>query len=433
MIILGGRIRLTAAGRALHHRNYRLFFIGQLISVTGTNMQTLAQAWLVGTLVGWNQAVVYIGLLGIVQTLPVMVLSLFGGIIADIWPKRRTLIATQAAAGALALVLGGLSWFGVVAVWHVFLLGFLLGVVNAIDMPTRQAFVMEMVGRDDVANGVALNSALMNGARIVGPAMAGIVIGVFGTALCFILNGLSFAAVIVGLLVMREAELLRLPTLARPGTVGEVGSNLAEGLHYAWETPLVRLVLVTIGIVNIFGLNFFNIVLPVLAASTLKVGASGLGFLSASLGLGALASALAVAAMERPRLKVLVAGCLLVAIAELVLAATTSFEVALVAVFVTGVGLIASSASGNSLIQLTVPGPLRGRVMSMWTTVVVGSSPLGNVLTGAVGGLLGISAALIMAGATVLVADGAAVVAVMRGYLHTEAGSPHPTKEEVGD
>ena len=165
MIALGGSIRLTAAGRALRHRNFRLFFIGQLISVTGTNMQTLAQAWLVGTLVGWDKAVVYIGLLGIVQTLPVMVLSMFGGIIADIWPKRRTLIATQTAAGALALVLGCLSWLGVVAVWQVFLLGLLLGVVNAIDMPTRQAFVMEMVGPEDVANGVALNSALMNGAR----------------------------------------------------------------------------------------------------------------------------------------------------------------------------------------------------------------------------------------------------------------------------
>ncbi len=431
MIALGGRIRLTAAGRALRHRNFRLFFIGQLISVTGTNMQTLAQAWLVGTLVGWDKAVVYIGLLGIVQTLPVMVLSMFGGIIADIWPKRRTLIATQTAAGALALVLGCLSWLGVVAVWQVFLLGFLLGVVNAIDMPTRQAFVMEMVGPEDVANGVALNSALMNGARIIGPAVAGIVIGVLGTAVCFILNGLSFGAVIVGLLMMRETELLRPARLARPGSLGEVGSNLAEGLHYAWATPLVRLVLGTIGIVNIFGLNFFNIVLPVLAASTLHVGATGLGFLSASLGLGALASALTVAAMERPRVRVLVGGCLLVALAELVLAATTSYPVALIAVFVTGVGLIASSSSGNSLIQVTVPGPLRGRVMSLWTTVVVGSSPLGNVLTGAVGGLLGIPAALIMAGATVLAADGAAVAAVMRGYLHAEGDPIHLADDGV--
>ena len=184
MIVMGGQTRVGAAGRALRHRNFRLFFLGQLISVSGTNMQALAQAWLVGTLVGWNQAVVYIGLLGIVQTLPVMVLSLFGGIMADIWPKRATLVRTQTAAGVLALILAALTYLGVVAVWHVFVLAFLLGLVNALDMPTRQAFVMEMVGTEDVANAVALNSAVLNGARILGPAIAGILIGLLGTALC---------------------------------------------------------------------------------------------------------------------------------------------------------------------------------------------------------------------------------------------------------
>ena len=417
MIVMGGRTRVGAAGRALRHRNFRLFFLGQLISVSGTNMQALAQAWLVGTLVGWNQAVVYIGLLGIVQTLPVMVLSLFGGIMADIWPKRATLVRTQTAAGVLALILAALTYLGVVAVWHVFVLAFLLGLVNALDMPTRQAFVMEMVGTEDVANAVALNSAVMNGARILGPAIAGILIGLLGTALCFFLNGLSFGAVIVGLLLMHEAELIPAARLSVPRNLAEVGANLGEGLSYAWRTPIVRLVLVTIGIVNIFGLNFFNIVLPVIAASTLMVGATGFGFLSAALGAGSLLAALGVAALERPRIRVLIGGCLLIGIAEFVLASTAAYPVALAAVFCAGVGLVASSASGNSLIQITVPGPLRGRVMSMWTTVVVGSSPLGNVLTGAVGGMLGVAAALIMAGVTVFVADGWAVASVLRGSL----------------
>ena len=201
-MIQGGRLKFTATGRALKHRNFRLFFFGQLISVSGTWMQTLAQGWLLGTLVGWDKAIVYIGLLGVVQFLPVLVLGLFGGIIADIWPKRRTIIGTQMVAGILALTLGGLDYFHLVQVWHIFVLAFLLGFVNAVDMPTRQSFVVEMVGRDDVANAVALNSAVFNGARIVGPAIAGVLIGVLGTAMCFVLNGLSYGAVMIGLLAM---------------------------------------------------------------------------------------------------------------------------------------------------------------------------------------------------------------------------------------
>ena len=194
-MMLGGRVRIMATGRALRHRNFRLFFFGQLISVTGTWMQTVALGWLLGTLVGWDQAIVYIGLLGVVQFLPVMVLGLFGGIIADMWPKRMTIVGTQIAAGVLALTLGGLDYFHVVAVWHIFVLAFLLGIVNSIDMPARQSFVVEMVGSDDIANAVALNSAVFNGARIVGPAIAGVLIGLLGTALCFILNELSHGAV----------------------------------------------------------------------------------------------------------------------------------------------------------------------------------------------------------------------------------------------
>ena len=203
-MMLGGRVRFTAAGRALRHRNFRLFFFGQLISVTGTWMQTLALGWLMLTLVGPKQAIVYIGLLGAVQFTPVLVLGLFGGIIADIWPKRMTVIGTQTAAGILALTLGALVYFNAVEVWQVFLLAFLLGIVNAVDMPARQSFVVEMVGSDDIANAVALNSAVFNGARIIGPAIAGILIGVLGTALCFFLNGLSYGAVVISLLAMRD-------------------------------------------------------------------------------------------------------------------------------------------------------------------------------------------------------------------------------------
>jgi MFS family permease len=420
-MIVGGRVKLTTAGRALHHRNYRLFFFGQLVSVTGTWMQTVAQGWLLGTLVGWDKAVVYIGLLGVVQSLPVLFLGLFGGIIADIWPKQRTVVGTQLTLGLLALTLGLLAYFHLVVVWHVFVLGFLLGLINVVDMPTRQAFVMEMVGGDDVANAVALNSAVFNGARIVGPAIAGVLIGLVGTALCFVLNALSYGAVVVSLLAMHERELMPAPRLEMPRNLTAVRSNLGEGLGYVRTTPLVLLVLAVGGFVNVFGLNF-NVILPVMAASVLNVGSSGYGFLSAAMGAGALIAALAIATMDRPRLRVLIGGGIVLGVAELALASTKSYPVALAAVFIAGVGAIATSASANSLIQITVPGPLRGRVMSVWMTVWAGSTPIGNGLTGGVGGLLGMPVTLAMGGAMVLAAEAMAAAAVLRGYVRTGGG-----------
>jgi MFS family permease len=438
-MIQGGRVRFTATGRALKHRNFRFFFFGQLISVTGTWMQTLAQAWLIVTLVGSDQAIVYLGLLGAVQFLPVLVLGLFGGIIADVWPKRRTVIGTQMAAGLLALTLGGLDYFHVVAVWHIFVLAFLLGVVNALDMPTRQSFVVEMVGTDDIANAVALNSAVFNGARIVGPALAGVLIGVLGTALCFVLNGLSYGAVVISLLAMRDSELLPSARLAVPRSLAAIRENLGEGLRYVWRTPVVLLAITVIGFVSTFGMNF-NVVLPVMAARVLNVGSNGLGLLFASMGAGALIAALAVATLARPRLRVLIGGGMALGAAELVLASTTAFPVALAAVFFCGVGAIATAASANSLIQIIVPGPLRGRVMSVYTTVFAGSSPIGNGLTGGVGGLWGTPAALVMNGAICFGAQAVAGAAVLRGHIRVDgsggrgrgSGTPGPAPVAQG-
>jgi MFS family permease len=420
-MMLGGRVHFTAAGRALRHRNFRLFFAGQLISVTGTWMQSVAQGWLLVTLVGKDQAIVYLGLLGAVQFLPVLVLGLFGGIIADIWPKRRTVIATQTAAGILALVLGGLVYFQVVQIWHVFVLAFLLGLVNTVDMPARQSFVVEMVGSDDIANGVALNSAVFNGARIVGPAIGGILIAVVGTALCFILNGLSYGAVVIGLLAMRESELRPAVRLAVPKSASAVGSNLAEGLRYVWHTPVVLVAITVIGFVSTFGMNF-NVVLPVMAAGVLNAGPTGFGILYAAMGAGALFAALSVATLPRPHLRVLVGGGMILGIAEFVLAGTSSFAVTAVAVFFMGLGAVATAISANSLIQVTVPGPLRGRVMSVYTTVFTGSTPIGNGLTGGVGGLLGTPAALVMNGAVAFAAEAVIAVALLRGFVPRVGG-----------
>ena len=429
-----GKVRFVAAGRALRHRNFRLFFFGQLVSVTGTWMQSIAQAWLLLSLVGPQQGIVYLGLLGAVQWVPVMVFGLFGGIIVDVWPKRRTVIATQIAAGLLALILGALVYFNVVQVWHVFVLGFLLGLVNIIDMPARQSFVVEMVGPDDVMNGIALNSAVFNSARIVGPAIGGPLIALVGTAMCFILNGLSYGAVVIGLLAMRESELMPAARLAIPRSIGAVRSGLGDGLRYVWQTPPVLLAVAVIGFVSTFGMNF-NVVLPVMAAGALNAGPSGLGLLFASMGAGALTAALTVAMLSRPRLRILVGGGMVLGVSELVLAATNSLPVAAIAVYFCGLGAIATAISANTLVQVTVPGPLRGRVMSVYTTVFAGSTPIGNGLTGGLGGLMGTPAALVMNGSITIAAEAVAAVAVLRGAvprIRDRVGAAGPGAGSVG-
>ena len=260
---------------ALRHRNFRLFWFGQLISLVGTWMQSLAQAWLVLLL---THDPIWLGFVAAIQFLPVLVLGLFGGVIADVLPKRRTIIGTQVASMLLAFVLAGLTFANVVQVWHILVLAALLGLVNAVDMPTRQAFVPEMVGRADITNAVGLNSAIFNAARIVGPAVGGLLIGALGVTACFFLNGLSFVAVIVGLLMMREADLLPAARLARPTSVRDVADTLAEGLRYVRATPVVLLAVVLVGLVSTFAMNF-NVVAPALAQTVLGVGATGLGFL----------------------------------------------------------------------------------------------------------------------------------------------------------
>jgi MFS family permease len=437
--MIGGR-RVPGAGRALRHRNFRLFFFGQLVSVTGTWMQTTAQAWLVLTLVGSNQAAFYLGLLGATQFLPVMILSMFGGMIADLWPKHRTVVATQLTAGVLAMIMAALDGSGVVQVWHIFVLGLALGVVNAVDMPTRQAFVVEMVGHKDVANAVGLNSAVFNAARIVGPATAGILVALVGTATCFFLNSVSYLAVVVGLLLMRDSELMPAERLAMPRSAKEVRNNMAEGLTYVRRTPLVLLVVSMVGVISLFGMNF-NVILPAVAALVLNTGSVGFGLLTASMGLGAMIAALIVAAGSRPRVRLLIGGAMLLGAAEVALAATSVFAVALVVVFLAGLGAVAMAASANSLIQVTVPGPLRGRVMSVYTMVFVGSTPLGNTMTGAVAGGFGTPVAVLGGGLLSLLAAGTAAVAAMRyrdsvglaGGDEGPAPEPLATSTAMGD
>ncbi|MFI5254773.1 MAG: MFS transporter [Candidatus Limnocylindrales bacterium] len=404
---------------AFRHRNFRLFWFGQLISLVGTWMQSVAQAWLVLLL---THDPFWLGVVAAVQFTPVLVLGLFGGILADILPKRRMIIATQTILMALALILAALSWSGVVQVWHVLLLAFCLGLVNAVDMPTRQAFVMDLVGREDVANAVGLNSAMFNAARIVGPAVAGLVIGVVGVTVCFFLNGLSFVAVIVGLLLMREADLHGGARLARPHTLAEVGVNLAEGLRYVRRTPVVLLAVGLVGLVATVGMNF-NVLIPAMANNVLHVGASGFGFLMSSMGLGSLLASLGIAYLGRPRLSVMLGGAFALGTLEVLFAGAGYFPLALVAVFGAGAGAIAMTATANSAIQLATPDALRGRIMSVYMTVFAGSTPVGGLFAGWLASSYGPPAALMVGGtASALVAVGATLWLVRSGHFERDTG-----------
>jgi MFS family permease len=384
-------------GRAFRHRNYRLFFGGQLISLVGTWMQQVAQAWLVLEL---THDPFVLGAVTAVAFLPVLILGLFGGLIADALPKRQTLIVTQTVQMVLAFTLFALTATGSVQVWQIFVLAAVLGITNAVDMPTRQAFTVEMVGREDVANAVALNSAIFNGARIVGPAIAGLTIGFFGgdVSIAFLVNGLSFLAVIIAYAAMREADLHTPPVMARPRSVGEVRDTLAEGLRYVRRTELVLLVTVTVGVVAVFGMNF-GVTIPALAQQVLHTDALGFGFLMTATGIGSLIAALSIAFSGRSRVVIVPLGALVLGIALAAASVITVYPLALVAMLFVGMGAIGMAATANTTIQLTVPDALRGRVISVYTTVFVGSTPIGALLMGWIASTFGVDVSLAVAGA----------------------------------
>jgi len=385
--------------RALRHRNYRHFFSGQLVSLIGTWMQLVAQGWLVLELTGDP---LWLGVVAAAQFGPVLVLGLFGGLIADGLPKRRTLIATQTAAMVLAFVLFGLTATHAVHVAHIVVLALLLGCVNAIDMPTRQAYAVEMVDRGDIGNAVALNSAVFNGARVVGPAIAGLTIAATDISVAFLINGISFLAVIAAYLSMDEESMTSPTPMARPTTVADVVAILGEGLRYVRTTPAVLLPILVVGLVSTLGMNF-SVLIPALARDVLHVGAEGFGFLMAATGVGSLVVSISIAFGRRSRPALVGLGAAALGLAELVLAASGSFGISLLAMFVVGMGGIGMAATANTAIQLQVPDHLRGRVMSVYTTVFAGSTPIGGLIAGAIASAFGVPISIAFGGAGSLV------------------------------
>jgi MFS family permease len=395
---------------AMRHRNYRLFFAGQGLSLIGTWMMTVAQSWLILQLTGDP---LLLGVVAAVQWTPVLVLGLFGGLIADALPKRRTMVATQGFAALLSLTMAILVFTHAIAVWHVIVVAFLLGIRNAFDLPTRQAFAVEMVGRDDVGNAVALNSAMFNGARVIGPAVAGITIGAVGVAAAFFIDAISYLAVIAALLAMREPDLHTRPGIDRPTTVSAALGHLAEGLSYVRRTRPVILAILTVGLVSTFGMNF-TVVIPPFVQEVLHGDATTYGFLMAATGVGSITSALTIAFSGRTMPLVIGLGGTVLGLALLVLGGTSTFPIALVAMFAAGVGGIAMAATANTLVQLAVPDQLRGRVMSVYTTVFAGSTPFGGLVTGAIASGFGAATAITVGGA-LSVATGIGAVATIRG------------------
>jgi MFS family permease len=396
---------LPRAFTSLRQRNYCLYWFGQMISLIGTYMQTIGQAWLVLSLTHspWQ-----LGLVGALQALPMLLFSLVGGVFADRWPKRRLLLVTQSAAMIQALLLWGLIASGTIQLWHLYVLALLLGLADSLDHPTRQAFVIELVGREDLPNAVALNASLSQMTRIVGPGLAGIIIAASSVTMLFLLNALSFLAVLVCLALIKKNAL---HTQALQPTNASKRQNtwqsLREGVAYCWKTPAVLLVILVVGLVLLFGSNF-NVVLPLFATNVLHRGATGFGFLSAAIAIGSLCSALWLAwSKSVPTIRCVLIGTLVFGVLEAVFALSRIYPLSLVLIASVGLAETTFAQLSITMLQTVAPDHLRGRVMSVTLLFFDGSVPLGYLLMGWLSGLYGASIALLIGAFLSLVVAGA--------------------------
>ena len=380
------------------HRNYRLFFTGQLVSLAGTWMQNIALAWLVIELSGSPLA---IGALAFCRFLPFLALGLVAGVVVDRFDTRRLLLATQGSAMLVSIVLAVVTLTGLATLPLVYALAAVGGLVLVFDAPGRQTLTFQMVGRDELQNAVALNSGLFNGSRVIGPALAGLVIALVGTGACFLVNSVSFLSVLISLRLMREDELFHVEK--RPET--KVVAGIREGLAWALHAPIARVVLGVVTVVSTVGFNF-HVLVPLLASQTLDVGAGTFGILSSAFGLGALVGALAMATLREASPRAFVGGALGFSVVMLALVPVDSVAVALVLLFALGTSFALFTASANSLVQLSAPDHLRGRAMSLFLFAFAGLAPIGGLMAGWLAELGGTPLAFGVAGASGLVAVG---------------------------
>lgn len=385
----------TSVFPALQNSNYRIYFSGQLVSVIGTWLQIVAQGWLVLQL---TQSAFLIGLVAALATTPSLLFSLFGGVIVDRFPKKRILFFTQLTNTALALTLGILTILGLASIPIICVLAFCMGTVNALDAPARQAFIPEVVTKDELASAVALNSAVFNAGRVIGPVIAGILIAVVGTGWAFIANAVSYAAVLIALRFMHIKP-------SPPSPPQHPFTAIRQGVQYAFAHPIIRVLLVYVAILSIFGWSYSTL-MPIIAQTGFGLGATGLGWLYTATGLGSLLATLVVSAGAkriRPTYFV-VGGAVIFSISLMFFAQTNSLKAALPLLFLVGMGLISQSAMTTTMIQSMVESQFRGRVMSIYVLMFLGMSPVGNFLVGFLSDRLGYATAITINAGVVLVA-----------------------------
>jgi MFS family permease len=401
-------VNASAAARqtfsSLKNLNYRRYYTGQAISLIGTWMQTVAQSWLVLEL---TRSATAVGLLVAVQTLPVLLLGPYGGVVADRVDKRKLMVVLQSMMGVLALVLGLLTVTGVVRVWEVFGLALLLGLNNTFENPARQAFILEMVGKDELRNAVTLNSVLVNAARAIGPAFAGIIIAAGGTGICFLINAASFAAVVFSLVTLNVSKL-------RPSTpTGRGHGQLREGLDYVRRTPTLAVPLLMMGLVGCLGYEF-QVVLPVLAQQTFHGSARTYGFMTAAMGIGAVVGGLYAAAKGRVGLRSMSLSAAVFGVCFVASAAAPDLAVELVALALLGAASVTFLSKGNSTLQLGADPQMRGRVMALWAVAFLGSTPVGGPIAGAVSEHFGARVGLLLGAAACVGATTLGVYTIRR-------------------
>jgi MFS family permease len=395
-------------------RNYRLYYLGQIISTSGTFMQSIAQAWLVLKISNSGTA---LGVVSALQYIPVLFFGALGGVVADRFPKRTVLYFTQSSAGVLAIILGVLVASGQVQLWMVYVLAFCLGWVNVFDNPTRQSFVVEMVGEDRLRNAVTLYSSLVNLSRVIGPAIAAALIALVGLAPCFIINGVSYAAVVIMLAVMRPGEMHLNPPL--PRTKGQ----LQEGVRYVMSTPILRDILIMMALVGMLTYEF-QVSLPLMAQFTFNAGASGLAFLTGSFGVGAVVGGLAVASQRKNAPSLLIITGSLFGVTILGAAFMPTLLLSGAALVLAGVCSIFFTSLGNTILQLTSTPQMRGRVMSFWSIAFLGSTTIGGPAVGWFAQVAGNRWGLALGGFAALAAGMLGLVNLRKGQTNSQSTSP---------
>ena len=382
--------------RALHHKNYRLFFGGQSISLVGTWMQQIAMSWLVYRL---TNSALLLGIVGFSSQIPVFLFASIAGVYADRWNRHRMLVVTQTLSMIQALTLAFLALTGTIHVWQIIALSIAIGVVNAFDMPTRQSFIVEIVDKtEDLGNAIALNSFMFNGARLVGPAIAGILIALLGEGICFLINGLSFVGIIVALLA------IKVPKRKKAAHTSRLWHDLKDGYSYAFGFAPIRYILLQLGLMSFMGMSY-AVLMPIFAKDILHGGPHTLGFLMAASGIGALTGSVYLASRQT-----------ILGLGRLIAYASVIFGIGIIAfsfskilivslsmMFLTGFGMIVQIASGNTILQSIVEEDKRGRVMSIYTTAIIGMAPIGNLFAGALASLIGAPNTLILSGSACII------------------------------